>query len=68
MELINIKKKNLGLSLTTFRGNISKLNKKIREELNNKTISDTFEIAIEGRRGAKFYYLKIPKGKIVIKK
>ncbi|MBK6915232.1 MAG: hypothetical protein IPH11_16795 [Ignavibacteriales bacterium] len=66
IELISILKKNIGLSIYTFRGNISKLNKKIKNTLQNNTIANTFEISSEGGRGAKFYGIKAPKDKLII--
>jgi len=68
MDLINIRKKDIGLSIYTFRGNISKLNKKIKGALQNKSIAKTFEISSEGGRGAKFYGIKAPRDKIKIVK
>lgn len=66
MELEKIQKKGMGLSLYTFRGNVSKLNKKIKEALNNESITNNFEISVEGSRGAKFYGIKAPKEKVQI--
>lgn len=68
IELKEMKRKQIGLSITTFRGNVSKTNKKIREALNKETLIKTFEIIVEGSRGAKFYGIKAPKEKISIKK
>jgi len=66
VELTSIRKKNIGLSIYTFRGNISKLNKKIKYTLQNNTIANTFKISSEGGRGAKFYGIKAPKDKLTI--
>lgn len=66
MDLISFGKKETGLSITTFRGNVSKLNKKIRDTLNNETISKVFEISIDGGRGAKFYGIKALSNKLKI--
>ncbi|NOX65719.1 MAG: hypothetical protein GXO85_07945 [Chlorobi bacterium] len=55
------------LSIQTFRGNVSKANRKIRETLNNETLAETFMISIEGGRGAKFYGIKAPAEKLKIK-
>ena len=52
------------LSIQTFRGNVSKANRKIRETLNNETLAETFMISVEGGRGAKFYGIKAPAEKI----
>ena len=68
MDLIRIRKKEIGLSIYTFRGNISKLNKKIRDTVHNETVAKIFEISSEGGRGAKFYGIKAPKEKIIIQK
>jgi len=63
IELKNMIKKKEELGIQTFRGNISKANKKIRETLNNDTLSDYFTISIDGGRGAKFYGIKADKEK-----
>jgi Regulator of RNA terminal phosphate cyclase len=68
MDLINIRKKDMGLSIYTFRGNISKLNKKIRNSLQNESITNNFEIYSEGGRGAKFYGIKAPEEKFLVLK
>lgn len=54
------------LLLTTFRGNITKANKKIHRDLDNDTIAKEFEISSEGNRGAKFYGIKASSDKIKI--
>lgn len=64
VELESILKKGVGLSIYTFRGNVSKLNKKIKQSVMNDTISNIFEISVEGPRGAKFYGIKAPREKI----
>ena len=46
------------LMITTFRGNISKMNKRISNQLENKKIAGKFIISSEGKRGAKFYSIK----------
>jgi hypothetical protein len=66
MELINIRKKTIGLSIYTFRGNISKLNKKVRNIVSNDSISNSFEISSMGGRGSKFYGIKAPANKLKI--
>ena len=68
VDLINLRKKDIGLSIYTFRGNVSKLNKKLRNALENETIAKNFEICSEGRRGAKFYGIKAPKEKLIIQR
>jgi len=59
-------KNGVDLLLTTFRGNVTKANKKIRAELDNETLSNEFEISNEGNRGAKFYGIRALKEKIRI--
>ncbi len=54
------------LATATFRGNISKINKKIRQALDNETLADFFQISSEGKRGAKFYGIKVPPEKLKI--
>ncbi len=54
------------MAMPTFRGNISKINKKIREALELPTLIDNFQINITGKRGAKFYGIKAPKSKLNI--
>lgn len=66
LDLIKMKKNDLGLSLTTFRGNISKLNKKIRDAVNNESISSNYEIAATGGRGYRFYGIRAEKGKFTV--
>lgn len=65
-ELGNMIKKEYEQGITTLRGNISKLNKKLTSVLNNKTIIDTFQIVAEGKRGAKFYGIKASENKLSI--
>ena len=66
MDLINLKKKGIGLSISTFRGNISKMNKKIRKAVNNESISSNYEVSATGGRGYKFYGIRADKDKLVI--
>ncbi|NJD22050.1 MAG: hypothetical protein FIA82_05205 [Melioribacter sp.] len=54
------------MPITTFRGNVSKINRKIREYLDNETLISNFSISIEGKRGAKFYSIKTSPAKIII--
>lgn len=56
------------LLLTTFRGNVTKANKKIHRDLDNDTLAKEFEISSEGNRGAKFYGIKASADKIRIVK
>lgn len=65
-DLIRIRKKSIGLDITTFRGNISKLNKKIQESINNNSIAETFRVRSEGVKGAKCYGISTNKEKILI--
>lgn len=65
-RLEDIQKEGRGLYIYTFRANISKSNKKIRETLHNQTVSKLFEISIEGGREARFYGIKAPPNKIKI--
>ena len=64
-EMLN---KKWGLSTNTFRGNISKLNKKIKRILSNESLYKLFRISAEGKRGARFYGINAPKEKLVVKK
>lgn len=54
------------LGIQTFRGNISKVNKKIKDALDNLTLVKQFQISISGKRGAKFYGVKCDLSKINI--
>jgi len=62
---INLKSK---ITVETFRGNVSKANKKIAEAIANKTIAEFYKIAIEGKRHARSYGLKLPEEKIYIQR
>ena len=66
MDLEIIRKNGSGLSIYTFRGNVSKLNKKLRASLLNDTLSNMFKISVEGNRGAKFYGIKAEVDKVRI--
>lgn len=65
--LIKLLRDRIPLASSTFRGNVSKANKKIRTILNNPSLSSIFEIAVEGNRGAKHYSLKVSVKKIIIR-
>lgn len=65
-ELEMMLKKNLQLSLTTVRGNISKVNKKFRVALSNDKLSSLYEISITGKRHAKMYGINISRQKVII--
>jgi hypothetical protein len=67
-DLEELIKKEYEMGITTFRGNISKLNSKIKSRLDNETLINTFQIVSEGKRGVKFYGLKLPSNKISIVK
>lgn len=54
------------LTITTFRGNVSKINKKLREVLNNEIVFNEYRVVSEGKRGAKFYGIKANPTKIKI--
>ncbi|MBI9060289.1 MAG: hypothetical protein JEZ01_21155 [Labilibaculum sp.] len=68
MDLGKMIKKQEELGIQTFRGNVSKANKRIKETLNNETLSDYFQISVNGGRGAKFYGIKATIDKLKIKK
>lgn len=65
-ELRKILMKKEGLAIATFRGNVSKLNKKIKFALDDSNLSTYYEISSTGIRGAKFYGIQIPSKKIRI--
>lgn len=54
------------LGITTFRGNISKINRKLSEVLESPTLISNFQISITGIRGAKFYGIKTDPSKLRI--
>lgn len=56
------------LDVRTFRGNISKLNKKIRSSVSNPAVAKMFEIGGGGKRHSRSYGLGIPPTKIRIVK
>lgn len=66
MELEEMERNKFGLSLYTFRGNVSKINKKIKKVIEKEAVLEAFKISIEGQRGAKFYGLKANKNKLKI--
>ena len=68
MDLEEMERNKIGLSLYTFRGNVSKINKKIKNLIVKDAVLEAFQISIEGQRGAKFYGIKAPKDKIQIVK
>jgi len=56
-----------GLERTTFRGNVSKANKKFHAAITNEESRRLFEIGIDGKRFAKRYGIRAPAEKVVIK-
>ena len=56
-----------GLERTTFRGNVSKANKKIHSAITNEESRRLFEIGIDGKRFAKRYGIRTPAEKVAIK-
>ena len=68
MDLVSMQRKKIGLAISTFRGNVSKLNKKIKGVINNESIADNFMITSEGLKGAKSYGIKATKEKLRIAK
>jgi len=58
---------NMGYDMRTFRANISKLNKRIKDSLNDKLISRYFEIETEGKRHSLQYGINLTPDKINIK-
>lgn len=60
-------KSGTGLSITTFRGNVSKLNTKFKKTLSNSGWVKVFGVSIEGKRHAKTYGIKVHREKIIIK-
>lgn len=68
MELKKMIINNQPFSTTTFRGNISKLNKKIKSILTDENIARYYQIKSSGKRGAMFYGIDLDKSKIKIEK
>lgn len=56
------------LTTSTFRGNVSKLNRKIRETLQNESINKYYEIYSDGKRFNKRYGIDLHEDKIIIQK
>jgi uncharacterized phage-associated protein len=65
-ELRKLLKDKMGIAISTFRGNVSKINRKIRSALNDKNLSNYYELGSTGKRGAKFYGINLPSKKIKI--
>ena len=66
-EMRKILKQGMGIAIATFRGNVSKLNKRIKAAISDENLSDYFEISSSGIIGAKFYGIKVLAAKIKIK-
>jgi hypothetical protein len=56
------------LDVGTFRGNIVKMNSKIKSALKNAALHKLYMVTTEGKRHALSYGLRLPPDKIVIKK
>lgn len=59
-------KKREPLGISTFRGNITKLNKRIKKVVKNEVLQKEFIISSSGMRGAKFYNINADPNKIMI--
>ncbi len=55
-----------GIDPDTLRQNISKINKAIRENLQNETLYPYFAITSVGKHGSKRYGVRVEKGRIII--
>lgn len=66
MEIESMLSKNLGYAVTTFRGNVSKLNKKLLTALNNPSLAAYYQIEVSGKRHSKHYSININPTKIKI--
>ncbi len=65
-DLERMARRNETLAMETFRGNLSKANKKVRQVISNPSWVKIFAIVAEGPRNARTYGLHIPPEKIVI--
>jgi hypothetical protein len=54
------------LAIETFRGNVTKANKKLRQAISNHSLIKMFSITAEGVRNARTYALRLPAEKISI--
>ncbi len=61
-------KNGFGIGITTFRGNVTKLNNKIKSALTGDTVIKHFIIEAEGKRGVKFYGIKAPAEKLRVER
>jgi hypothetical protein len=66
-ELKKMLIKGLGLDVSTFRSNISKLNSNIKNSLHNKALHNYFIVNTEGKRHALRYGVDLPPGRLEIK-
>ncbi len=66
-QLVAMIKSGKDLTVSTFRGNISKLNKKIRTALQNHPLENLFEIGREGKRHSVSYGISAPASKLILK-
>lgn len=67
-ELEGMIRRDMLLDIRTFRSNVSKTNKKIKQSLLNPAWHKLFEIVVEGKRHAKFYGMRVPPDKIKLEK
>lgn len=65
-DLERMVRKGETLAMETFRGNVSKTNKKIRIAITNPSVAGLFSISAQGVRNSKSYGLLVPPEKIVI--
>lgn len=67
-ELVSMLKSGKDLTTSTFRGNVSKVNKKFKSALQNRALENLFEIGRDGKRHSVSYGIRAPGNKLVIKK
>lgn len=65
-EMRKTLKQGMGIAISTFRGNVSKVNKKIKTAIIDENLAQYYEITSSGIRGAKHYEIQIPPNKIKI--
>lgn len=65
-EIRQTLKSNKELGMSTFRGNVAKINRKIKEQIETQSIIEQFKIISQGKRGAKFYGILSTEDKIFI--
>lgn len=66
-EIRKLLKQKMGIPISTFRGNVSKLNRKIKTAIGEDNLFSYYEISSSGIKGAKFYGIKVPPNKIKLK-